>query len=222
MRKISYLGAMAIFLFSSCQQNFKKGDKGLEYKIISEKSSGPAIKIGEFMQVQICQLYNNGKTDSILNDTRNTSGPVIESMDSASIPPAYFKILSQLKKGDSLVLRLLTDSMFSQNPASMPPYFQKGRYFTTTAKVMNIFQTRAQVDSAVKAEMALAQIKDSLKSLPIIANDIKTLQAYFAKNKINTSKGPLGTYVEIIKPGTGAMIDTSVVVKTNYRKNFSW
>ena len=216
MRKISLFGAMALVLFSACQQNFKKGEKGLEYKIFSDNKSGPTVKMGEFMQVQLCQIYNNGKKDSVMNDTRNTSGPVIESMDTASIPPAYFKILSQLRKGDSLVLRLLTDSMFSQSPGSMPPYFQKGKYFITTAKVMNIFQTREQVDSAVKGEMALAQIKDSLKNIPILAKDTKILQDYFTKNKINALKAPLGTYVEIIKPGTGAIIDTSVVVKTNY------
>ena len=53
MRKIS-LFTLAVILLAACQQNFKKGDKGLEYKIISN-GKGPKIKVGQFMKLQIAQ-----------------------------------------------------------------------------------------------------------------------------------------------------------------------
>lgn len=214
MRKIS-LFTLAVILLAACQQNFKKGDKGLEYKIISN-GKGPKIKVGQFMQLQIAQYINNGKTDSLLNDSRANGTSIIEPFDSTSVPPEYFKILSQVKKNDSLVIRLIVDSMFAQNPASMPPFIKKGYHFITTVKVVNIFNTREQADSCSVAEMKIKQVKDSIESIKILADDDKKLQDLFKKKNIKAVKTPLGAYVEIIQPGTGAVIDTSVVVKVNY------
>jgi FKBP-type peptidyl-prolyl cis-trans isomerase FkpA len=216
MRKISYVSLVAVLMLAACKQDFKKGEMGLEYKIISGSGSGPQIKTGEFMQIQLCQMYNNGKVDSIMNDTRTTSGPVIETLDSASMPPAYFKILSQIRKNDSLVIRVLTDSAFKDNIAQMPPFFQKGHYLITTAKVLNIFKTREEADSARQAEMVIARRRDSVNAIEIQAKDSKTIEAYLAKNNIKAVKAPMGTYVEILQPGTGPNIDTSNVVKTFY------
>jgi hypothetical protein len=215
MRKISFL-LLTVVLFSACQQNFKKGDKGLEYKIISN-GSGETVKLHQFMQMQIAQYINDGKKDSLLNDTRTTSGAIIEPFDSTSVPPEYFKILGQLKKGDSLVIRIVVDSMFKDNPGSMPPFIKKGYHFITTAKVLNIFKNEKEADSCRVADMVMKQQKDSIENIAILAKDDKTLQDYFKKNNItNVQKSPLGIYVQMIQPGTGATIDTSVVVKTNY------
>lgn len=216
MRKISYVSLMAVLMLAACKQDFKKGEMGLEYKIISGSGSGPQIKTGEFMQIHLCQMYNTGKVDSIMNDTRTTSGPVIETLDSASMPPAYFKILSQIRKGDSLVIRVLTDSAFKDYNAQMPPFFQKGHYLITTAKVLNIFKTREEADSARQSEMVIARKRDSVSAIEIQAKDSKTIEAYLAKNNIKAVKAPLGTYVEILQPGAGPNIDTSNVVKTFY------
>jgi hypothetical protein len=215
MRKLSYL-FIAVILFSACQQNFKKGEKGLEYKIISS-GSGAKIKAGDFMQMQICQYLNDGKRDSLLNDTRANGGSIIEPFDANSVPPEYYKILSQLKNGDSAVIRLLVDSMFAKNPGTMPPFIKKGYHFITTIKLLNLFHNQKDVDSARKTEMIIRERKDSIDNIAIMQKDDKALQDYFKKNNITgLQKSPLGTYVQIIQPGTGANIDTSVIVKTNY------
>ena len=215
MRKFSFLFFIAVISLTACTQDFKKGDKGLEYKIISE-GSGAKVKMGDYMQMHICQIINNGKKDSLLNDTRTTSGPIIEQIDSVSVPPEYYKILSQMKKGDSLIMRLLTDSMFAQSPGAMPPFFKKGGYFITTVKLLNVFTTQAQKDSASSAEMVIKERKEAIENKISLAKEDKTLQTLFKKDNITTVKSELGTYVQIIKPGVGPNIDTSVVVKTNY------
>lgn len=216
MRKISYVLLLTVAAFSACNnESFKKGKNGLEYKIISD-GKGRKIKTGDFMQIHVEQIYNTGKMDSVMNDSRTTTGPSIELMDSSSMPEAYFEVLSQLRKGDSLVLRILTDSAFAKQIESMPPFFKKGHYLTTTVKVLNIFTTRQEADSARTAEMAIAAKRDSVNAIATLAKDDKTLTEYFAKNKINAVKTPLGAYVEIIQPGTGNLIDTSSVVKTFY------
>jgi len=216
MRKISLVLSMAIIALSACKESFKKGDEGIEYKIISS-GKGETVQYGNFMQLQVAQLYNDGKKDSSISNTRTSpQGAAFEVLDSTTMPAPYFKILRLLKKGDSLVIRIMVDSAFKNSPQGIPEFFKKGNYLFTTAKVENIFKTREQADSARNIAMAAAQEKQKVLDAELLKKDDKTLTDYFAKNNIQAVKAPLGTYVQIITPGTGANIDTSVVVKTNY------
>jgi FKBP-type peptidyl-prolyl cis-trans isomerase len=216
MKKISFVAAISLLAFSACKESFKKGDNGLEYKIVS-KGSGEVIPYGQYMQIHVAQFYNNGKTDSLLSDSRTgPQGSMIEVLDSVNTPPQYYKILKQLKKGDSLVIRQLTDSAFRDNMASMPPFFKKGRYLVTTVKLEDIFATKELADAARVKSQEAAQVRQKAAAADQIKKDDKILTDYFAKNNIQASKGVLGTYVQILQPGTGAAIDTGVVVKTNY------
>lgn len=216
MKKISFVAALSVLALTACKESFKKGDNGLEYKIISS-GKGELIGYGHFMQIHVAQYYNNGKSDSLLSDSRTSpQGSMVEILDSLTTPPQYFKILRQLKKGDSLVIRQLTDSAFRTNPESMPPFFKKGHYLITTVKMENYYKDRAQADSARNKGMEQAQVKQKSLAAEQLVKDDKTLTEFFTKNNIKAGKAPLGTYVEITTPGTGANIDTSVVVKTNY------
>lgn len=213
----SVFSAIALMtIVASCQQSFKKGEKGIEYKIISE-GKGPNIKIGDFLRMHICQLVSNGKKDSVLNDTRKNGMPIIESFDSTAIPPEYITILSQMKKGDSLIMRLLADSMFAQNPGTMPPFIKKGDYFITTVRLLDVYNNAADVEKAKMQDFVEKQRKDSIDNIAIFKKQDAELNAYFKKNNIsNLQKTPSGVYVQVIQAGTGPMIDTSVVVTTNY------
>ncbi|MEX0636715.1 MAG: FKBP-type peptidyl-prolyl cis-trans isomerase [Ferruginibacter sp.] len=217
MKKVSLVSLAAVVLFSACKESFKKGDNGLEYKIISS-GSGEKIQYGNFMELNIASYYSMGNNkDSLLSDTRTSpQGAAFEVLDSANMPKEYFKVLSQLKKGDSVEFRILVDSAFKGNPQGIPPMFKKGHYLVTRAKVENIYKTQEEAEKARMASMEKAQ--EGMKKLAEqqIIKDDKTLQEYFAKNNITAVKAPQGTYVQIITPGTGANVDTSVVAKVNY------
>lgn len=215
MRKFSSFMLLAVVLLSACNPSFKKGKEGLEYKIISN-GNGPKIEYGEFMQLDFATYYNTGTKDSLLNDSRTQGAPVIEVLDSISTPIAYYEILKHVKKGDSVVIRILTDSAFKKSPDQMPPFFKKNHFVLTTLKIVNIFKTREEADSARAAAMIEMNKKDSINTIAQNVKDDKTIVEFLAKNNIKAIKAPLGTYVEIIQPGTGNLIDTSVVVKTNY------
>ena len=216
MRKFSLIAIVSVLALSACKESFKKGEKGLEYKIIGS-GSGDKIKMGEFMQMEIAQVYNDGKKDSVLSDSRNNpQGPMFQPLDSSSIPPEFFKKLSQLRKNDSLVIRILTDSAFAQNPQGVPPPFKKGHYLLTTVKLVDIFKTAADADSARMIAMKKAEERMKVNAEAQKGKDEKILADHFSKNKINTVKGALGTYVEIIQPGTGANADSNSIVKVNY------
>ena len=169
MRNISLLAIVAI-LFSSCGQDFKKGEKGLEYKITAT-GSGSKVKIGNFLQMHVCQIISDGKKDTVVNDTRKNGTPIIEPFDSTSIPPEYFKIIAQLRKGDSLTIRLLVDSMYKDNPGAMPPFMKKGNYFLTTVKLLDVFSNQAEMETARKKDIKIKMEKDSIENIQILAKE---------------------------------------------------
>ena len=214
MRNFALVALCAVIVFASCKPPYQKGEQGLEYKIVGG-GSGEKIKQGDFVQMFVGQYYNNGKKDSLLSDGRNTTGAVINPIDSAQMG-FYYKVFSQLRKGDSLVMRMLTDSLFKDSPMGMPPGVQKGHYMITTIKVVDIFKTEAQAMAADEKERERMDKYLEAQAAEQIKKDDVLIQDYLKKNNINARKSPLGTYVEIIKPGTGPLIDTNVVVKTNY------
>jgi len=216
MKKVSSLLLLVVVIFGACKEaSFKKGLDDLEYKIISD-GNGPKLQYGNYMQIEFATYYNTGKKDSLLNDSRTSGNPVIEILDSVATPPAYFNILTQLRKGDSVVIRILSDSAFKKAPDQMPPFIKKGHMLLTTVKLVNIFKSKSEADSARNAYIAEMGKKDSVNAIAQLVKDDKILSDYIAKNNIKAVKTANGTYVEIIQPGTGNNIDTSVVAKVNY------
>lgn len=141
---------------------------------------------------------------------------MFEKLDSTTTPKAYYNMLKQLRKGDSLVIRIMTDSVFKDPAQPMPPFFTKGNYLSTTVKLIDIYKTQTAADSARMREGELAQKRLEQKMKDQLVIDDKILQDYFKKNNIQVTKAPEGTYVQIIEPGTGNLIDTTVVPLVNY------
>ena len=115
-------------------------------------------------------------------------------MDSLNMPMTYYKMLSQLRKGDSLVVRVLTDSAFKSSPQGIPEMFKKGHYLITTAKVEEIFVDRDKADSARKAAVEVAAAAQKVRDAEQLVKDDKALQEHLTKNKITTVKTPGGVY----------------------------
>ncbi|MEJ7611470.1 MAG: FKBP-type peptidyl-prolyl cis-trans isomerase [Ferruginibacter sp.] len=216
MRNLFYLLLLTAIVSSSCKsQSYTKGGEGMEYKIISE-GKGETLKPGQFVEFEFVSILRNGTKDSVLSNTRETGAPQIIAYDSAGLPGPYFKIFGQLKKGDSLSTRIMTDSVFKKQPEAMPPYMKKGQYLYTNLRVLNIYKTQEDADKARQAGMAAQEAAGKAKAAQLLIKDDKTLQDYFAKNNIKALKTPKGAYVEILQGGNGPMLDTTVFAKINY------
>ena len=55
MKQFFYLSVFCALVLGACTGSFKKGDKGLEYKVIST-GSGKPIPYGNFIQIHIKQV----------------------------------------------------------------------------------------------------------------------------------------------------------------------
>lgn len=223
MKHFSYLAVVCLLALSACTGSFKKGDDGMEYKLINN-GSGKTMAYGNFMQLHIKQVYG-GTKDTILGDSREFM-PRIVVFDSINTPVAYFKIMKNMKKGDSLVIRTLTDSVFKAG-REMPAFMKKGKYLYTHISLINFFETKDQADSAGKAEMALArpriyktQIAEVEKDLATkkdqLAADSKIIEDFLAKNNIKAQKTKWGTYIEIKTEGSGEQINNNHIATVNY------
>ncbi len=224
MKQFFYLAAICMLALTACKNSFKKAEKGLEYKLISE-GSGKTIGYGQFMQIHIKQVYG-GTKDTVLMDSRDYMSR-IQVLDSVSTPLTYYNIISQMKKGDSLILRLLTDSAFKDSKQPMPAFMKKGKFLYTHVKLINIFETKEQADSANQAEMLLAKPRIYKKQMEEIEKQVaakkskiddegKVIEAYLAKNNIKAQRTKWGTYIAIINEGIGEKINNGSIASVNY------
>jgi FKBP-type peptidyl-prolyl cis-trans isomerase FkpA len=223
MKQFFYL-AFCVLAFAACTGGFKKGDKGLEYKMIAN-GKGNKVAYGDFIQLHIKQVYS-GTKDTVLFDSHEYM-PRIQLFDSANTEVEYFKVMRNLRIGDSLVIRLLTDTLLKRIGGEMPPFMKKGKYMYTHLKLINIFKNREQADSANKAEKVimkpklfkkqLAELENELtKNKDQLAKDDKIIAAYLAKNNIQAQKTKWGVYVAVQNEGTGEKINFNSVVMVNY------
>ncbi|HAO45305.1 MAG TPA: FKBP-type peptidyl-prolyl cis-trans isomerase, partial [Ferruginibacter sp.] len=109
----------------------------------------------------------------------------------------------------------------------MPPFMKKGKYMYTYVKLVNIFKTREQADSANNAEKRVLKPKmfkkqweemqtAVLKEKDQLAKDDKIIAAYLAANNIKAEKTKLGTYIAVQTEGTGDFINYNTVATVNY------
>ncbi len=209
MRKFSYLLLIAVVAFSACKESFKKAKDGTQYQIITAKG-GKLIVSGNIMELSVLVKYK----DSLLFSSAETGMPQFAPYDTAQFPPLYKEIFKTLHVGDSITIKLSTDTIIKQGQSA--PFMKPGQFITQSYKISNAYATQAEADKARQAAMVTAEAIAKVKGAEQIKKDDKILQDYFTKNNIKAVKAPQGTYVQIITPGTGSNVDTSVVVKTNY------
>ena len=219
-KKISYLLLAAVVLFTACKGKYKHAEGGLEYKIIS-KETGAKAAPGNFLELNILAVYN----DSTLYSTVDNGMPQYAPYNPEQFPPAFRKIFGKVYVGDSIVVRISTDTLINKNQAA--PFMKKGQYVYQYFTVTNIFTTEEQKDSAQATHQAAAQAKMYQKTLVTInkelvadADQLKTddkiLSDYLTAKHITATKGNWGTYVSITRPGTGPQVDSTSVVMVNY------
>ncbi|MFT3747440.1 MAG: FKBP-type peptidyl-prolyl cis-trans isomerase [Agriterribacter sp.] len=197
-KAIWVLGAIALGnLMMSCNKgnsSFKKLKNGMEYKIISS-GNGKTIAYGEVMKFNFAQKYK----DSLMKDTYGQL-PQYQPIDSMQLPKEYFEIFKQVKVGDSIITRILTDSIFKGGMGMMPAGFKKGEYLSTTFKVLGILKTENAQEDFMKERTAFMR-EDSIRAIGQKIKDEKTLEEYFAKNNLKPAKTTEGTYVDIKQAG---------------------
>ncbi len=220
MKQLFYTGAVCLFALASCTTPFKKAKDGTQYKIISN-AKGALIVKDNWIEMDAKAMYK----DSVLMSTIEDGMPQFAPYDTAQYPEPYKQIFKQIRVGDSVVIRISTDSLIAKGQNA--PFMQKGQFIVQTYKIANVYATVAQKDSAQQTHMKVAKErynakllasaeKDLLAKKNIIDADSKKIEEYLTKNNLKANKTKWGTYVVINTEGTGNVLSSKDVVQVNY------
>jgi FKBP-type peptidyl-prolyl cis-trans isomerase FkpA len=203
MKKInSFLFALlGVLLLVACDNHgLKKTKSGLLYKIISD-GKNPVVKRGQFIKLSFKQKIR----DSVLFSS-DSSVPAYVRID--SIPPNSYspiEIFSLLRKGDSAVVIQLGDSIQKKSQQPLPPFIHKKDKIILTMRVEDVFDNE---DLVKKDREAILDV--------FHAKEIKQVENYLQAHNIQATKTPMGTFVQILAPGDGPLIDSGKQVSVVY------
>lgn len=214
MKRVCWLAGLAILVLTSCHP-FKKAKEGALYRIISD-GKGKKLEYGNFFEANYIESYEDSRIDSILASSYKTHQTQLGVLDTVNMHRGdQYEIFSQLRNGDSLIVKIPADTLVKKG-INMEGLLKKGGFLIIRYKIINVFEKREQVDSAVNAQRKAQAEKDSIAAAAQIIKDDQVIEAYLAKNNIKAVKAPQGTYVQVIDSGTGDRIDTSKVPKVAY------
>src|SRR6478735_12432315 len=190
----------ALIALAACSENsgFKKTKSGLQYKIVSD-GKGEKVKIGQFLKVHFTQKI----ADSVLSSSYNGL-PTYAPVDSVGAVYNPVEIFPLLRKGDSVVIVMQTDSLYKMS-TERPPFVKKGDKLTLTFRVVDIIND----EKALRADQETLMEQQKTKEVEAIAS-------YLEKKNIKAQKTAKGTFVVITDPGNGPAADSGKAVHVKY------
>ncbi len=219
MKQVINAVVICAVAMAACTTPFKKAKDGSEYKVISGK--GTKAKTGDVMELNVTAKY----IDSVLFSTYEDGMPQYGEYDTSKFPVPFKEAFTNISIGDSIVLRISSDSLMAKGQPA--PFMKKGQFIYQTYKVIGIYATKELADSAQKTHIKEATGKAVLKQNKMIeklleenkaqlAEESKQIDAYLAKNNIKATKTKWGTYIAVETEGSGSQLTINDVASVNY------
>ncbi len=137
--------------------------------------------------------FSIGDTVMINSYEMNNQQPVTQLIQAPSMKGDLMEGITTMKAGDSMVFRMLMDTLAERAHQPKPAWAKPGDYAVWEIKMVSV-KTKEEADA-----------ENAKKEGEQMAIDDKLLQEYFkTKNIKNLKKTPSGIYYTITKPGTGA------------------
>ncbi len=194
------LALSAAAVLASCTSTeYKKTPSGIMYKIFST-GNNPVAKRGEILKFHYIQKLN----DSVLQSSFN-SIPAFAKVDSVGNMYSPLEVFPFLKKGDSVIIVQLADSILKKVPPGQPVPFKKGDKFTFTLKILDVLKS----DEVAQAEQMKEMNLEKERSL-------KSFDSYITSKKIGGQKTASNVSVVIQTPGNGPAVDSGKYVSIAY------
>ena len=230
---------LPVALILSCNNlDFKRTKSGVLYKIISSGNSKDSLaKPGQVVKFNVISKLN----DSVLYSSYDKMPAYLRvaNPNEASYSPE--EVFPLLRKGDSVVIVTLADSLIDKGQGNqLPPGTKKGDRFTATFKILEVFtndslahadydaemkkdeprrqkeeaeqQAKAEEQQRVELNKEIAEAKQSGE----VDKELKAMEQYLAAKNIHAQKTGMGVYVDIKQQGDGPMADSGKVVTVKY------
>lgn len=193
---------------NSASVDFKKTRGGVPYKIFPGKGNGPNIKEGNLVKFQLIQSIKDPTLDTVLRSSyKNGMSEYLKvttpGMSNYDIQTTLMEILVNAKEGDSIYITQEVDTFLAKRPElANDSILKKGGKVITTVRIVKVFQKEEEAQADFEAE-AMKRFMNDPQVQQQMAADEKIIQDYLAKNNIQAKKTEMGTYVQIIQPGSG-------------------
>ncbi|MCC5927998.1 MAG: FKBP-type peptidyl-prolyl cis-trans isomerase [Cyclobacteriaceae bacterium] len=193
------------FLFSACGEGkFKEAKEGYKISYI-QKGSGESLDEGDLLMINMS--YKDSK-DSLIFSSVDSGDPVVipynkEAWDEAGQLYAAFSVL---KKGDSVVLKILASDLFNKAfRMDTPEEYPLDSYFTFEVGVIDIMDQEGYASFEERKNEAQFEI------------DQKKIDDYLSQNSIDAEKTSSGLYYLIDSEGSGPNPSMGDEVSVHYR-----
>jgi len=185
------------------------------YKIAKSGNSKDSIaRPGNIIKLHFTEKLN----DSVLQTTFGKL-PFYTGVDtSAAVAYSPSEVLSLVRKGDSVVVIQLIDTLIKKGlQPQLPPSAKKGDRLVYNIKIIDVFpnDSVARVDNA--KEIGIEQQRQQKEMAGAKEKEGKEIEAYLSTNKITAQKTPKGAYLQIIAVGDGPQADSGKLVSLRYR-----
>lgn len=202
MKTIRFLGFLVLTAaaITSCNKvSYKKTAGGMPYQLYKGNGDKKIVP-GNIVKCHVTYKVKDSVYFSSFGKL-----PVYMPVNQIAQPYDISEIWIKLKVGDSVIATQMMDTFIKRNPTGIPPQFKKGDRIVTVIKVLDVFTS----DSA-----QIADEQNERKNF--MAGEINFLEKYLAGKNIKTEKTKSGAFIQIIKPGTGNLIDSGKYVSVNY------
>lgn len=206
LRKITQL-SLGITLatgltLSSCAQDYKQTEGGLEYKYFEKGKGLVAPKVGDVAELNV--IFKIGDSTIINTLEMNHNQPVPQMIQNPMFPGDLSEGILLMREGDRMEFRIIADTMSARTGSPLPPFAQSGDYFVWDVTLVSL-KSPDQMEKEM-AELAAKQLKI----------DDEILQKHFSDHGITPQKTESGLYYVIHKEGVGAKPQTGQSVSVNY------
>lgn len=198
-----FLATGITLLAAGCNQvDFKKTKGGMPYKLFPSKS-GAKVENGKFVKMHITTTI---KDSSMFNTYKSL--PVYFQINTAAEKPYDpSEIFTLTKEGDSIYAVQMLDTFIKKDPTILQQTkYKNGDKMITTFKILKVFNTAEEAKADEEKEKAV-----------IVKKEESVVKAFVDKKGVTTQRTPLGTYVEVLEPGTGAQADSGKYVSVMYK-----
>lgn len=199
---IAMMGTMSCSAQSQ-HSGFTANPNGLESKVITKGKGTQAAKVGDFGEMHV--KFRIG--DSLIINTyeMNQQQAVTQQFQQPNMKGDLMEGLLTMKAGDSIVFRMLMDTLSERSKQPKPEWAKPGDYATWEVKMISV-KTKEQVEQEQKE-------KESVQ----IQVDDKLIQEYLkSKGITNAKKTESGLYYVLHTPGEGAGPQAGQQATVNY------
>lgn len=145
MKKTPFVGLFALLLVilaSSCKKDFKTTENGLQYMYAHQSDTGIAAGEGGYLKMHILMVAAidsaEAKKDTVITSTYvDGYGPAELLVSKPTYKGCINEGFAMLKAGDSVIFKVLADSLYQKTfGRPIPPFLKGGEEIVVTVKVL--------------------------------------------------------------------------------------